>query len=414
MMAKTLIPLMICLLILLCAAPVWAQEHTIVLATDMHYLSPSLTDGGERFMNVVYGADGKLIHASPEICKAFVRDMLRLRPEAVILSGDLTLNGALESHREFAAMLAEIEAAGIPVLVIPGNHDVGGKAYRFADSAITMMPAATAEEFEAIYADFGYTEAPVRDPSSLSYIAPLTDQVWALMLDVNANSAQGQLTASGLAWAEEQLQAAQARGVAVIGVTHQNVLAHNMYFSQGVMIAQAKKLQALYRQYGVRLNLSGHTHMQHIAEAEGLTEIVTSSMALTPCYYGVITLKDDRVTAYEARPVDVAGWARETGAEDENLLDFPRYAEDFFCEVVRRKVTASLEAGGIPEEERRAMIDFAVELSLRDFTGTWAELTDASALALWQRYMPNAVFTYYLKGALADEPVNMTGWTAAD
>ena len=60
------------------------------------------------------------------------------------------------------------------------------------------------------------------------------------------------------------------------------------------------------------------------------------------------------------------------------------------------------------------MIDFAVELSLRDFTGTRAELTDASALALWQRYMPNAVFTYYLKGALADEPVNMTGWTAAD
>ena len=154
-----------------CAAAREAETLTVVLATNMHYLSPELTDYRGRFMNTVYASDGKVIHYSPQICGAFVRDMLALRPDAVILSGDLTLNGALVSHEEFAALLRPLAEAGIRVLALPGNHDVGGRAYSFSDSGIVAIPAATAEEFLGIYRDFGYAQALSRDTASLSYTA---------------------------------------------------------------------------------------------------------------------------------------------------------------------------------------------------------------------------------------------------
>ena len=42
----------------------------------------------------IEGADGKVTHYTPQIMRAFVDEMLTLLPDAIILSGDLTLNGA--------------------------------------------------------------------------------------------------------------------------------------------------------------------------------------------------------------------------------------------------------------------------------------------------------------------------------
>ena len=407
---KQAIPaLCLAILLTLLSGPALAGEQalTLVLATDMHYLSPSLTDYGERFMNTVYASDGKVIHYSPQICEAFIRDMLALRPDAVILSGDLTLNGAPVSHQEFAGMLTRLTGAGIRVLVIPGNHDVGGRAYSFGPNGVIGFPAATAAEFLETYSAFGYEDALSRDEASLSYIAELGDCVQAVMLDVNANGTRGTAKTSTLAWLEAQLQEAQAEGALVIGVSHQNLLAHNKYFTQGVMIGQAQNLLALYRKYGVRLNLSGHTHMQHITAAGDTVEIVTSSMALAPGYYGVITLDGKTLKAYEAVPVDVEGWARETGETNADLIGFSRYTEEFFRETVRLKVAAAVADLAVSDEERQRMIDFAVDLSYHDFSGTRADLKDTGGMKLWEQYLPNGVFTYYLRGALAEEPWNM-------
>ena len=61
------------------------EEITIVHATDPHYLSPKLTDYGDHFMSIVKNADGKVTHLTPYLTEAFVRDMLQLRPDAVII-----------------------------------------------------------------------------------------------------------------------------------------------------------------------------------------------------------------------------------------------------------------------------------------------------------------------------------------
>ena len=109
---------------------------TIVHATDMHFLSPKLTDYSQDFIDFLSRTDGKVTQYSPQICEAFVADMLEMKPDAVILSGDLTLNGAYESHSDLAAVLMPLKEAGIAVFVLPGNHDSDGAAYSFFGGSI--------------------------------------------------------------------------------------------------------------------------------------------------------------------------------------------------------------------------------------------------------------------------------------
>ena len=51
----------------------------------------------------------------------FAQEVARERPDAVICTGDLTMRG---SAREFAAAQDYLASLGVPLWVVPGNHDV--------------------------------------------------------------------------------------------------------------------------------------------------------------------------------------------------------------------------------------------------------------------------------------------------
>ena len=130
---------------------------TLMIATDPHYFAPSLTDGGEAFLNVVTHADGKYMQCIGEITDALFDRAAEERPAALILSGDLTFNGERESHEAFAARCAALEEQGVPVLVLPGNHDLDRPdAVRFEGDQITAVESVSAADFRRIYAAFGY------------------------------------------------------------------------------------------------------------------------------------------------------------------------------------------------------------------------------------------------------------------
>jgi 3',5'-cyclic AMP phosphodiesterase CpdA len=60
----------------------------------------------------------------PQIVAA-TEDWLRNKqPDLVIISGDLTQRAKVEQFREASAYLNRLRAAGFPILVVPGNHDV--------------------------------------------------------------------------------------------------------------------------------------------------------------------------------------------------------------------------------------------------------------------------------------------------
>ena len=117
---------------------------------------------------------------------AFLAEVIGQKPEALILTGDLTFNGELLSHAALAEKLRAVEAAGVPVYVLPGNHDLDNpNAAAFSGESYRLVPSASAEDFRRIYADFGFDEALGLDGDSLSYSARLNDGTRLLMLDFN-------------------------------------------------------------------------------------------------------------------------------------------------------------------------------------------------------------------------------------
>ena len=267
------------------------QPVTILVATDPHFLAPTLTDGGEAFLNVVTHADGKYMQRIAEITDALFERAAAERPAALILSGDLTFNGERESHEAFAAKCAALEKKGIDVLVLPGNHDLNrSDAARFEGDAVTPAENITAADFRRIYAAFGYDEALGTDDHSLSYVCRLCEGLRILFVDCNADAGADTIPEETFAWIESQLQAAAEAGERVIAVSHQTVLQHNSRFADGFVIANRERLLRLYREYRVALNFSGHMHIQHARQEGGLTEIVTGALSVQPCAYGVLNL----------------------------------------------------------------------------------------------------------------------------
>ncbi|MBX9988982.1 metallophosphoesterase family protein [Phreatobacter oligotrophus] len=57
----------------------------------------------------------------PEAVEALLADLAMLRPDVVVVSGDMTQSA---SRREFAEARAFLDRMPAPVLVVPGNHDI--------------------------------------------------------------------------------------------------------------------------------------------------------------------------------------------------------------------------------------------------------------------------------------------------
>lgn len=130
------------------------------------------------------------------------------------------------------------------------------------------------------------------------------------MLDINTRDYPGTIIQKTYDWAKVELDKANADGVDVICVSHQNLLTHNPLFSFGYVIGAHDAVQELYEEYGVSLNLSGHMHIQHIQQSDsGIVDIAGSALSVSPCQFGVLNVYDDEITYHTEK------------------LDFPHRAE---------------------------------------------------------------------------------------
>ena len=360
-----------------------ADPVTLFVATDLHYLAPALTDHGPCFERSITLGDGKVMAYSEELVEAFVTQVIDRHPDALILSGDLSFNGERASHEALADKLARVEAAGIPVLVIPGNHDLNSRnAVRFVAESYERVDSVTAEDFRAIYQPFGYDGALSRDSSSLSYVVGVSEDLRILMVDVNTSDLPGAAGPQTLAWIEEQLAQARQDGCRVIAVSHQNLINHSDLLTSGFNIVNANVLRMRYADAPVLCNLSGHIHMQHMSVTNaGIWDIATSSLAVAPNQYGVLTVSE-RGLSYRTEAVDVSAWAVSKGLSDPNLLDFSDYSEDFFKTNARRQALAVIAQDECPEQ----LADFFADINAAYFAGRMDTFAlDTQLLARWQQ-----------------------------
>ena len=96
----------------------------IVVMSDIHVMAPQLLENrGAAYENYL-NQDPKLLEYSGEVLEYLVAETEKRDPDLVIIPGDLTKDGELVSHQLVVNILRKLRSAGIPVIVVPGNHDI--------------------------------------------------------------------------------------------------------------------------------------------------------------------------------------------------------------------------------------------------------------------------------------------------
>ena len=360
-----------------------SADYRITVASDPHFISPALTDGGPGYQRVLAAGDSKFMPWSEEILNAFIEEQLTAEkaPDAVLLTGDLSFNGAVMSHEALASKLRPLQEAGIPVLVLTGNHDVYNiNAARFEGENYTRVPYATTELFREIYGEFGFDAALSTAPDSLSYVFELDDGLRFLMLDFNTLDHFCGISDDTLAWAEDQLRAAKEAGAQVIAAGHQNLYRHSL-FQDGYVIAESERLAELLRTYDVRVFLSGHLHIQHIRTEQNLTEIAGSALCSWPCQYGMLTYTDG-TWSYQTRRLNMAAWAERNGRTEPVFRDFQNAAAEYLSMHSKIKLPPESE-----ETDAERLMNWMRKLNLAYFAGDLRNIDagdpDGSLASAW-------------------------------
>lgn len=362
-MKRKLTSALLCLMMLMtalasCGRRKLDEPIEFIIANDIHYISPSLLGDGEFFRNPVSRADGKVVHYITDITDAFIAEVIEKKPQALILAGDLTLNGALVSHRELANKLTVVKDAGIDVLIIPGNHDFDKTAVDYSGEELKEAESSSPSDFYEIYSPL-LPETLSREEGTFSYIYEASEDLWILMLDTNTY-AECYVMESTFKWAEEQLKLAEELGVDVIAVSHQNIYEHSDLLSFGYQLYNASNLLSLYEKYGVVCNFSGHIHIQSIIDDE-LPEIATSSLAVTGLHYGKIS--------YNRKQINYSAERLKVDKESEGYSDFSKYATYYFEKIALDQARSALADSGLSEDEIELMAKTYAEINSAYFEG---------------------------------------------
>ena len=289
----------------------FAQERIMVIS-DPHVYPQTEIDKQANFDKYM-DSQRKMLQLSEPIWHALLDTALKYKPDLVLIPGDLTKDGEAASHDTVAAGIHRLEAAGIPVLVIPGNHDI---------------PASN--DWKTHYSGT-FKDAVSEDADSYSFAAEPLPGITVLGVDGSDGKASvGKLSASTLAWIEEQADAAKAKGNTIIAMTHWQILEH---FDGVASLEPASRfekpdeLRNLFMHHGVNLVLTGHFHVSGITtfrDTTGLTqdsliEITTGSPITYPCPYRWMTLAPDR------KSIEVTTeYINSLPGIDEEFIDFSR------------------------------------------------------------------------------------------
>ncbi len=369
------LPVLLLILWLAAAGSGASADTKVMVVSDLHYLEPSLYEGSELFIKALRRGDGKITQYGEELLSALYGQILSEQPDALVVTGDLSFNGEKKSHEALSQWFASVEEAGVPVWVIPGNHDINVSGpVGFAEGMYYGAEAETPEDFARHYADFmGPGEA------GFSYAARISDRLWIAMTDVawyrDAAQTFGLFDSRHAAWLEGVLKSAREAGATVVTATHHSLIAHTEFSKESFLMFGHEGMASLALQYGVRLNLSGHLHIQHIARSGDLADAALGAFCMWPHRYATVTLDDEGTLTYDARSLD--GRFLPEG--------FPEMSREWFAGITKEKVMASLTGAG---EEADLLADYAVRFNLAYFSGTFRRddpsWREDPAYALWE------------------------------
>ncbi|KAI4315890.1 metallophosphoesterase [Lactobacillus intestinalis] len=274
----------------------------IYLLSDTHLIADELHDNGAAFQKMRDTSAGKDLDYQEIMLTAFVRKVLNDKPDAVIITGDLTFNGARRSGEKLTEIFAPLKRVGISFLPIPGNHDINdGWAREFEGEFQYRVSQITPQDWKELFAR-SYQVAADKDTHSLSYSVNLNNDYRLILADSNLYpetfskthpTTNGYLSPSRLAWIEKELQEARKHHQHILFFMHHNLYDHNAIINDSFTLDNASELQDLFRKYNVRATFSGHIHAQNIISAKTdcpSFDVASSCFSMCDQGYGVISL----------------------------------------------------------------------------------------------------------------------------
>ncbi|MFR2171951.1 MAG: metallophosphoesterase [Clostridium fessum] len=219
-------------------------------------------------------------------------------------------------------------------------------------------------------------------------------------------------------WMEPILEEAEREGARVISVSHHNLLDESgvsRTFYDNCTIEHNEELVRMLSDHGVRLHLSGHLHIQHYKEDEdtGIYEVVTGSMVMAPCHYGIVRIWNDGTYQYDAKPVDVDGWAIRHSYHNRDLADFTAYSESILRRAAIRDAIRDLNRhiedrhAFFTDEKKQEMASYYADLCVNYYEGRMYQIEEAAkenpVLEDWNKIGYVSELSDFLQNILEDE-----------
>jgi 3',5'-cyclic AMP phosphodiesterase CpdA len=355
------------------------------VASDLHYYDSALGTSGAAFEEYLAN-DRKLIAESEALMEAFTEIAISSDWDYVLIPGDLTKDGEYASHEELAEQFATIENAGIEVYVVPGNHDINnGEAYSYSGSETTSVANVSADEFQTLFADYGYNQALAKDTNSLSYVARLNDNLVLIAMDSckyddnvtdEAPETSGAFSEDTQTWILEQIDTYVAAGDTVIGMMHHGIVEHHPsqsdYFSD-YLVDDYEAVSEAFTSHGMHVVLTGHYHAQDIAvhssDDGDIYDVMTGSLVTYPIPYRSIEWNDNTfsITSDQIEAIDY-------DYDSDNEYDsFLEYAYDYLIQGLSGQVAtyaASAIYGDDATDDQVTATEAILNTSINDLLTT--------------------------------------------
>jgi 3',5'-cyclic AMP phosphodiesterase CpdA len=194
----------------------------------------------------------------PAVLQALARLARELRPDLLVLSGDITQRAR---RRQFEAARAFTDGLGLPLLAIPGNHDIP----LFNLAARLLWP------YAGYSRAFGRELEPQHSSPELLVIGVKTTRRW--------RHKHGELSAHQIERVGARLRAADADQLRVV-VVHQPVAVPDTHDANNLLRGHRAALQR-WAEAGADVVMGGHIHLPYVLPLGGLARPVWAVQAGT-------------------------------------------------------------------------------------------------------------------------------------
>ena len=277
---------------------------TLTVLTDTHYFSKENGTSGKAydFANL---KSQKLLAESAEVLEqAFSQIKADKASDIVLISGDVTNNGELNSHAEFISMLRDLKENGKRVYVITATHDFRNSGFTdgYNGDSVYNVPTASRDMLFEMYREFGPDEALEVHLPSMSYVVQLAEgyRLFALNDDTNLNGKSG-FSDECFEWISTQAKKAREDNQFIIAMTHHPLIAPSPIYEligKGDMLGDYKERIRQLADLGIQFIFTGHTHIHNISAYQSeqgnvLYDICGASPIGYPGAYREVTFNPD-------------------------------------------------------------------------------------------------------------------------